>query len=119
MGKMMRTQSRSLLRFAAIPASIAAIVSLSFTANVFAEKIKYQPRPASDIPSIAAPTFIHTGRAPLPPSSGLLPSKPNEGSLVEPIMQEAGHVIRRLGFGPSKKELKIYKKQGLDRKSVV
>ena len=111
MGKM-RTQSRSLLRFVAIPAFIAAIVSLSFTAEVFAEKIKHQTRPASDIPSIAAPTFIHTGRAPLPPPSGLLPPNPNEASLVDPIIQEAGHVIRRLGFGPSKKELKIYKKQG-------
>jgi uncharacterized protein (DUF1800 family) len=112
MGKMMRTQSRSLFRFAAIPAFIAAIICFSFTADVFAEKIKHQQRPASDIPSIAAPTFVHTGRAPLPPASGLLPSKPNEASLVDPIIQEGGHVIRRLGFGPNKKELKIYKNQG-------
>ncbi len=111
MGKLV-TQSRSLLRFVAIPASIAAVVCLSFTADVSAEKIKKQTRPVPESPSVAAPTFIHTGRVPLPPPSGLLPSEPNDTSVVDPIMQEAGHVIRRLGFGPNKKELKIYKKQG-------
>src|SRR5262245_60015854 len=110
MGKM-RTQSRSLFRFVAIPAYIAAIV-FCFTADTFAEKIKHQTRPGSDIPSVAAPTFIHTGRAPLPPASGLAPAAPNEASVVDPVTMEAGHAIRRLGFGPSKKELKIYKSKG-------
>ena len=110
MGKM-RTQSRSLLRFAAIPAYIAAIV-FCFTADIFAEKVKQETRPGSDIPSVATPTFIHTGRAPLPPPTGLAPSAPNEASVVDPLAMEAGHVLRRLGFGPSKKELKVYMSKG-------
>ncbi len=109
MGKM-RTQSRSLLRFVAIPAFIATIVSFIFIADVSA-KSKQQSRPGSEERSIATPTFIHTGRAPLPAPTGAAQSV-DEQTVVDPITMEAGHVIRRLGFGPSKKELKIYKKQG-------
>lgn len=111
MGKM-RTQSRSLWRFAAIPAYIAAIV-FCFTADTFAEKkVKQQFNPRTDIPSVAAPTFVHTGRAPLPAPSGLVPPAPTKPSTVDPLAMEAGHVIRRLGFGPSKKELKVYMSKG-------
>jgi uncharacterized protein (DUF1800 family) len=110
MGKM-RTQSRSLWRFAAIPAIIAAIVFLSFTADLSAEKIKHFS-PAKDIPSIATPTFIQTGRVPLPPPTGLVQTDPKKPSTVDPLAMEAGHVIRRLGFGPSKKELKVYMSKG-------
>src|SRR6185295_10950894 len=110
MGKM-RTQSRSLWRFAAIPASIAAIVCLFSTAALSAEKVKHFS-PKSDIPSVAAPTLIQTGRTPLPPASGLLPPKSQPPSTVDPLAMEAGHVIRRLGFGPSKKELKVYMSKG-------
>jgi uncharacterized protein (DUF1800 family) len=109
MGKM--TQSRSLWRFAAIPAYIAAIV-FCFTADSFAEKEKFHPR--TDIPSVAAPTFVHTGRAPLPAPSGILQTVPTQPSTVDPRVIEAGHVIRRLGFGPSKKELKVYLSKGFD-----
>src|SRR5262245_34934681 len=110
MGKM--TQTRSVYRFAAIPAYIAAIV-FCFTAVSFAEK-KEKFHPRTDIPSVAAPTFIHTGRAPLPAPSGLVPPAPTTPSTVDPLVIEAGHVIRRLGFGPSKKELKIYMSKGFD-----
>jgi len=110
MGKM-RTQSRSLWRFAAIPAYIAVIV-FCFTADSFAEKVKQQSHPRSDIPSVAAPTFIYTGRAPLPPASGLVAPAAKTPSVIDPLTMEAGHVLRRMGFGPSKKELKVYKSKG-------
>jgi uncharacterized protein (DUF1800 family) len=112
MGKM-RTQSRSMWRLAAIPAYIAAIV-FCFTADSSAEKVKEKFHPRIDIPSIATPTFVHTGRAPLPAPSGILPPAPTQPSTVDPLVVEAGHVIRRLGFGPSKKELKIYLSKGFD-----
>jgi uncharacterized protein (DUF1800 family) len=108
----MRTQSRSLWRFAAIPAYIAAIV-FCFTAVSFAEKKdKQQFHPRTDIPNVAAPTLIQTGRAPLPAPSGLVPPASNQPSTIDPITIEGGHVLRRLGFGPSKKELKVYKSKG-------
>lgn len=110
MGKM-RTQSRYFWRFAAIPAFIAAIVCFAFIADVLAENSRKKNRQGPEEKSIATPTFVHTGRAPLPAPTAA-PSAPIDTSVVDPITIEAGHVLRRIGFGPSKKELKVYKKKG-------
>ncbi len=110
MGKM-RTHRTNFHRFAVFFAFFAAIVCLTLAGDIWAGDSN-KKRPETEERSIATPTTIHTGRAPLPAPSGVLPSALNETTTVDAITIEAGHVIRRIGFGPSKKELKVYKKKG-------
>jgi uncharacterized protein (DUF1800 family) len=99
-----------LWRFATIPVIFVAIACFLFTADVLADSFKDKKSVSRE--DRTPPVFLHTGRSPLPAPTGLLPSAPIGTSTADPLMIEAGHVIRRIGFGPSKKELKTYKKKG-------
>jgi uncharacterized protein (DUF1800 family) len=103
------------------PAKIAVSIALfailfcfSFTSDVFAAESRRTNRSESDEPSVATPTKIFTGRAPLPAPSPEYKTAVFETTAVDPISIEAGHVLRRIGFGPNKKDLKLYKKKGFN-----
>jgi uncharacterized protein (DUF1800 family) len=113
MGKS-RTHHCLSARFAVIFAFFAAIFSFTFSNEVFATSEREKNRNLEEA-SIATPTMIQTGRAPLPAPTAGFQSNFNEAALVDPAYMEAGHVLRRIGFGPSKKDLKNYKKKGFTK----
>ncbi|HSE42741.1 MAG TPA: DUF1800 family protein, partial [Acidobacteriota bacterium] len=110
MGKT-RTHHCLSARFAVFFAFFAAIFCFTFSNDLFAASKKEKNR-NSEERSIATPTMIQTGRAPLPAPTADFRSSINEATAVDPIYIEAGHVLRRIGFGPNKKDLKNYKKKG-------
>ena len=109
----LRTHPYSFAKIAVLFALFASIFCFAFVSDVFAAESKRNNRPGTEEPSIATPTKIFTGRAPLPVPTGAVRSI-DETSAVEPITIEGGHVLRRIGFGPNKKDLKNYKKKGFN-----
>jgi uncharacterized protein (DUF1800 family) len=60
--------------------------------------------------TIAAPTFVQPGRVELPKPSAARNLAP---TAYDPQRLMAGHLLRRIGFGPTKKELKSAMKMGI------
>jgi uncharacterized protein (DUF1800 family) len=96
-----------LWRFSTSTIFFVAIACFLFTAEILADSNDQKSVSREDR---TPPVFLHTGRSPLPASTGLT-SAPT-ATTVDPLVIEGGHVMRRIGFGPSKKELKVYKKKG-------
>lgn len=65
----------------------------------------------SPAPRAAAPTFVQPGRVKLPEPS--YTGAQQADVLYDPNRLIAGHLLRRLGFGPTKKELKAAMKMGI------
>jgi uncharacterized protein (DUF1800 family) len=101
-----------------LPAKIAvfsalfAICCFVFISDVFAAESKKEKRPGTEPGTLATPTKIFTGRTSLPAPTSQVQSVVTKSAVVDPIEIEAGHVLRRIGFGPNKKDLKTYAKKG-------
>jgi uncharacterized protein (DUF1800 family) len=90
---------------------LIAVTISGISGDVWGDSIKEKRNTAKKERSTAASTIIQTGRVELPPANAAIRSA-DYAETVEPIFIEAGHVLRRIGFGPNKKELKTYKKKG-------
>ena len=66
----LRTHPYSFAKIAVFFALFASIICFAFVSDVFAAESKRNNRPGTEEPSIATPTKIFTGRAPLPAPTG-------------------------------------------------
>lgn len=97
-----RTQIRTI--YTAVTVPFFLLILTVFSIVVTAEE-------ESPTPRSAAPTFVQPGRVKLPEPA----STSGEQGMVnyDPARLLAGHLLRRLGFGPTKKELKAAMKMGI------
>lgn len=96
------TQIRTI--YTARTVTIFLLILTVFSTLVAAEEESPSPRSA-------APTFVQPGRIKLPEPAS---TKVQDALAYDPERLIAGHLLRRLGFGPTKKELKAATKMGVN-----